>query len=140
MWFVVVFVFLLNLLVIIIQLKSTGGGTISCSLVDDVGAVGTRLGSAESVKWSNFTTQYSTYNIKTDLHAKVNRFRANLELGLCLSVSGETPTSLLFAFVLFRLFTWPKQDAEQVANSLNDSRSSTAFSRFTILFLHMSHM
>ena len=75
------------------------------------------------------------------LTSKDNLFLCNFALGLSRMVSGDTPTSLDVSFVRFKVaLVLSKADLEHLANSLKDSRSSTALSKAAMCVLHFSQM
>ena len=75
------------------------------------------------------------------LLSKFNLFLDSLDFGLCLLVSGETPTLPLVFLVLFTgHLTLSNANLEHLANSLNSSWSMRALSRLTIRVLHLPQM
>ena len=89
-----------------------------------------RWGRPLSVMWSKVSTYTFWY-----LHSNTSLFQESFALGLSLTVSGDTPISAIATLVLF--FICALND--DMASSLNDLRSSIAFSYNDNLRVHLWH-
>ena len=89
-----------------------------------------RWGRPLSVMWSKVSTYTFWY-----LHSNTSLFQESFTLGLSLTVSGDMPISALATLVLFFICVLN----DDMASSLNDLRSSMAFSYNDYLRVHLWH-